>query len=59
MISKSIFRTISLALPTYAITAGVSMAEAPFPIPDTMQSACYGETQEITCTAPGLSLIHI
>lgn len=53
MISKSIFRTISLALPTYAITAGVSMAEAPFPIPDTMQSACYGETQEIICPAPG------
>lgn len=46
-------RMISLALPTYAIAAGVSLADAPFPIPDTMQDTCYGETQEIDCPEPG------
>ncbi|WP_371156960.1 DUF1566 domain-containing protein [Jannaschia sp. 2305UL9-9] len=50
---KSIFRTISLALPTYAIATGASLAAAPFPIPDTMQSACYDATQEIDCPEPG------
>ncbi|MBV2361506.1 DUF1566 domain-containing protein [Thalassococcus sp. CAU 1522] len=53
MPTRSIFRTVSLALPTYAVAASVSFAEAPFPIPDTMQSACYDATREIGCPAPG------
>lgn len=35
------------------LTAAPAFAEAPTPIPDTMQSACYDATQEIECPAPG------
>lgn len=30
-----------------------AFAEAPFPVPDTMQSICLGDTSEIPCPAPG------
>ena len=48
-----LLQTISLALPACALTAGASLADAPFPIPDTMQNTCYDATQEIDCPAKG------
>ncbi|MBU2992640.1 DUF1566 domain-containing protein [Octadecabacter sp. 1_MG-2023] len=53
MTKRSLFTSVSLALPTYAIAASVALAEAPFPIPDTMQSTCYDATQAIDCPAAG------
>jgi hypothetical protein len=53
MTKRSLINTVSLALPTYAIAASVALAEAPFPIPDTMQSTCYDATQAIDCPAAG------
>jgi hypothetical protein len=50
---RSIFQTVSLVLPTYFVAVGISLAEAPFPIPDTMQSACYDATREVDCPTPG------
>lgn len=35
------------------VAASPSLADAPFPIPDTMQDTCYDATQEIDCPAPG------
>lgn len=40
-------------LPSLLLVASPALAEAPFPIPDTMQSACYDATQQIDCPAPG------
>jgi hypothetical protein len=53
MAKRSLLNSVSLALPTYAIAASVALAEAPFPIPDTMQSSCYDTTQAIDCPAAG------
>lgn len=53
MRKPSFFQTVSLVLPTYIVAAGVALAEAPFPIPDTMQSVCYDATNEIVCPATG------
>lgn len=40
-------------LPLCLMTAGVALADAPFPIPDTMQSLCFDDTRVIDCPAPG------
>ncbi|MBN2906693.1 MAG: DUF1566 domain-containing protein [Rhodobacteraceae bacterium] len=40
-------------LATLLLGAAPALAEAPFPIPDTMQDACYDATQEIDCPIPG------
>lgn len=53
MTKRSLFQSVSLALPTYAVAAGMALAEAPFPIPDTMQTTCYSATQAIDCPAAG------
>lgn len=44
---------ILLTLPLCLMTAGVAVAEAPFPVPDTMQSLCFDDTRVIDCPAPG------
>lgn len=53
MTKRSLFQSVSLALPTYVMAASVAFAEAPFPIPDTMQSTCFDATQAIDCAAAG------
>lgn len=40
-------------LPMLLLAATPTLAEAPFPIPDTMQRVCYDGTQMIDCPAPG------
>ncbi|MCB1406862.1 MAG: DUF1566 domain-containing protein, partial [Rhodobacteraceae bacterium] len=40
-------------IPTLLLAAAPALADAPFPIPDSMQSACYDATREIVCPAPG------
>lgn len=41
------------SLIVFVLAPGVVCADAPFPIPDTMQSACLSDTSEIACPAVG------
>ncbi|WP_372841136.1 DUF1566 domain-containing protein [Phaeovulum sp.] len=42
-----------LLLPSLLLAAAPALADAPFPIPDTMQGTCYDATRAIDCPAPG------
>lgn len=46
-------QSISLMLPAYLLAMDAALADAPFPIPDTMQSTCYNASLEIECPAKG------
>lgn len=38
------------------LPAQAALAQAPYPVPDTGQSACYGTSDKISCPAPGAAL---
>lgn len=51
MTSKTLLKTVLLALPPYLFAVGAAFAEAPYPVPDTSQTVCYDATLVIDCPA--------
>ncbi len=46
-------KPLSLSMAASFLLTTVAFAEAPYPVPDTMQDTCYGATDAIDCPAPG------
>ncbi|MCP4384905.1 MAG: DUF1566 domain-containing protein [Hyphomicrobiales bacterium] len=51
--TNQLYRKVAIAAATILAASGSAVAAAPFPVPDTLQQACFDDAVEIACPSAG------